>query len=100
MAKSSTRCGKPKLLSKDGGTTTTPNDPIVHWAIARLRQKPPYRWTKGQSCTNFQIGPLKWGCSPSLIELQSFSNNDGILAVLESDQLEFFQPSEFISYQR
>ena len=38
--------------------------------------------------------------TPSLIELQSFSNNDGILAVLESDQLEFFQPSEFISYQR
>lgn len=21
--------------------------------------------TKGQSCTNFQIGPLKWGCSAS-----------------------------------
>mgnify|MGYP001584624728 FL=1 len=62
-AKSSTRCGKPKLLSKDGGTTTAPNDPIVHWAIARPRQKPPSRWTKGQSCTNFQSGPLKWGCS-------------------------------------
>ena len=59
----STRCGKPKLLSKDGGTITTPNDPIVHWDIARLRQKPTSRWTKGQSCTNFQIGPLKWGCS-------------------------------------
>jgi hypothetical protein len=59
----STRCGKPKLLSKDGGTITTPNDPIVHWDIARLRQKPTFRWTKGQSCTNFQMGPLKWGCS-------------------------------------
>ena len=62
-ARYSTRCGKPKLLSKDGGTITTPNDPIVHWDIARLRQKPTSRWTKGQSCTNFQIGPLKWGCS-------------------------------------
>jgi hypothetical protein len=35
----------------------------VHWAIARLRRMPLYRWTKGQSCTNIQIGPLKWGCS-------------------------------------
>ena len=25
--------------------------------------RPPSQWTKGQSCTNFQIGPLKWGCS-------------------------------------
>jgi len=31
--------------------------------MARLRQKPPSSRTKGQSCTNFQIGPLKWGCS-------------------------------------
>ena len=62
-ARYSTRCGKPKLLSKDGGTITTPNDPIVHWDIARLRQKPTSRWTKGQSCTNSQIEPLKWGCS-------------------------------------
>ena len=46
-----------------GGTTTTRNDHTVHWAIAHLRRKPPSRWTKGQSCTNFQIGPLKWGCS-------------------------------------
>ena len=58
-----TRCGKLKSLSKDGETITTPNDSIVHWAIARLRRKPLYRWTKGQSCTNIQIGPLKWGCS-------------------------------------
>ena len=28
-----------------------------------LRQRPSFRWTKGQSCTNIQIGPLKWGCS-------------------------------------
>ncbi|MDG1472606.1 MAG: hypothetical protein P8Q26_13740, partial [Ascidiaceihabitans sp.] len=39
------------------------NDPIVLWATAHLRQKPSFRWTKGQSCTNFQFGPLKWGCS-------------------------------------
>jgi hypothetical protein len=58
-----TRCGKLKSLSKDGETISTPNDPIVHWAIARLRRMPLYRWTKGQSCTNIQIGPLKWGCS-------------------------------------
>ena len=60
-----------KLLSKDGGTTTTPNDPIVHWAIAHLCQRPSFRWTKGQSCTNIQIGPLKWGCSSRLLQLQS-----------------------------
>ena len=62
-ARYSTHYAKPKLLSKDGGTITTPNDPIVHWAIAHLRRKPQSRWTKGQSCTNIQIGPLKWGCS-------------------------------------
>ena len=28
-------------------------DPIVHWATAHLRQRPSFRWTKGQSCTNF-----------------------------------------------
>ena len=54
---------KPKSLSKDGGTITTPNDHIVHWAAAHLRQRPSSRWTKGQSCTNFQFEPLKRGCS-------------------------------------
>jgi len=39
------------------------NTKRAHSAIARLRRKPPSRWTKGQSCTNFQIGPLRWGCS-------------------------------------
>jgi len=38
--------------------TTTPNDPIVHWATAHLRQRPSSRWTNGQSRTNFQLGPL------------------------------------------
>ena len=36
---------------------------VVEIADDVLRQKPPSRWTKGQSCTNFQIGPIKWGCS-------------------------------------
>jgi hypothetical protein len=35
----------------------------VHWATAHQRPKPSSRWTKGRSCTNFQYGPLKWGCS-------------------------------------
>ena len=52
-----------KSSSKAGGNITTPSDHTVHWATARLRQRPSFRWTKGQSCTNFQIGPLKWGCS-------------------------------------
>ena len=56
-------CVKPKLSLKDGGTITTPNDHTVHWVTAHLRQRPSCPWTKGQSCTNFQIGPLKWGCS-------------------------------------
>jgi hypothetical protein len=34
----------------------------MNWDIAHLRQRPSYRPTKGQSCTNFQSGPLKWGC--------------------------------------
>jgi len=37
--------------------------PLLHWANARLRRKPLYRWTKGQSCTKIQIGPLMWACS-------------------------------------
>ena len=48
---------------KDGATTTTPNDPIVHWANVHPRQRPSYRWTKGRSCTNSEFGPLKWSCS-------------------------------------
>ncbi len=56
-------CAKPRSSSKAGGTTTTPNDHTVLWATARLRPKPSSRWTKGQPCTNFQLGPLKWGCS-------------------------------------
>jgi len=62
-----TRCRKLKSLSKDGETITTPNDSIAHWAIARLRRKPLYRWTKGQSCTNIQTGPLKWTCSNTFL---------------------------------
>jgi len=57
---------KPKSLSKDGGTITPSNDHTVHWATAHLRQRPSSRWTKGQSCTNFQFGPLKRGCSGAL----------------------------------
>ena len=62
-AKSSIPCVKPKSSLKDGGTITTPNDHTVHWVTAHLRQRPSCSWTKGQSSTNFQIGPLKWGCS-------------------------------------
>lgn len=54
---------KPKSSSKNGGTITTPNDHIVLWDIAHLRQRPSSGWTKGQSCTSFQFGPLKRGCS-------------------------------------
>ena len=61
--KSFTRCAKHKSSSKAGGNTTTPSDHTVHWATAHLRQRPSSRWTNGQSCTNFQHGPLKWGCS-------------------------------------
>ena len=42
---------------------TTPNNHIVHWGTVRLRQRPSSRWTIGQSCTNFQFGPLKRDCS-------------------------------------
>ena len=38
-------------------------------AIAHLRQRPSFRWTKGQSCTNFQFGPLKWGCSLQVFKI-------------------------------
>ena len=48
----------------------------MHWYIARLRQKPTSRWTKGQSCTNFRIGPLKWGCS---VELDYSNQHPSIL---------------------
>ena len=41
--------------------TTTPKDHTVLWATARRRLKPSSRWTQGQSCTNNQNGPLKWG---------------------------------------
>ena len=63
-AKSFTRCAKHKSSSKAGGNTTTPSDHTVHWATAHQRPKPSSRWTKGRSCTHFQYGPLKWGCSP------------------------------------
>jgi hypothetical protein len=58
---------------KDGGTITTPSDHTVHWATAHLRQRPSFRRTKGQSCTNFQIGPLKWGCSTILFPFPTSS---------------------------
>src|SRR6056297_1975280 len=50
------------VLAETGSNSSgsTPNDPTVLWAIARQRQKPSSRWTKGQSCTTNQIGPLKW----------------------------------------
>jgi len=44
-----------------GENTTTPNDRTVHWATAHRRQKPSSRWNPGQSCTNIQTGPLRWG---------------------------------------
>ena len=55
-AKSSIPWVKPKSSLKDGGTITTPNDHTVHWVTAHRRQRPSCSWTKGQSCTNFQIG--------------------------------------------
>jgi hypothetical protein len=36
---------------------------LIGCGLAHLRQRPLYRWTKGRSCTNFQYGPLEWGCS-------------------------------------
>jgi hypothetical protein len=75
---------KPKSSLKDGGTITTPNDHTVHWVTAHLRQRPSCPWTKGQSCTNFQIGPLKWGCSdnaPRSVMFRLFyvvENNQGV----------------------
>ncbi len=62
-AKFSTRSEKHQSSLKNGGSTTTQRDRTVHWATALQRQRPSYRWTKGQSCTNFQIAPLKWGRS-------------------------------------
>jgi hypothetical protein len=35
----------------------------VLWATAHRLQRPSSRWTKRRPCTNFQFGPLKWGCS-------------------------------------
>ena len=55
--KSSTRYVKPKSSLKDGGCITTPNDRIVHWNTAHLRQRPSFQWTKDQSCTNVQSHP-------------------------------------------
>jgi hypothetical protein len=52
----------------------------VHWATARPRQRPSSRWTKGQSCTNFQIGPLKWGCSNPTMHKKNF---DALQDVME-----------------
>lgn len=37
------------------------NDHTALWATALRLRKPSSRWTKGRSCTNNQIGPLKWG---------------------------------------
>jgi hypothetical protein len=38
------------------------------------REGAPSQWTKGQSCTNFLIGPLKWGCSvPNVTTTGGFS---------------------------
>jgi len=41
--------------------TTTPNDRIVLWATARRRRNQSSRWNPGQSCTNIQTGPPRWG---------------------------------------
>ncbi len=38
--RSSTRSGRPRSSSKDGETTTIPNDHTVHWATALQRQRP------------------------------------------------------------
>jgi len=43
------------------GNTTTPRDHTVHWATDHRPQNPSSRWTKGQSCTNIQHGPVNGG---------------------------------------
>ncbi|WVX49915.1 hypothetical protein ROLI_030100 [Roseobacter fucihabitans] len=55
---------------------TTQNDHIMLWATAHLRQRPSFRWTKRQSCNNFQTGPPKWDCSgrPALHQTHQIAN--------------------------
>jgi len=60
MVNSSTACVKHKSSLNNGKNTTTPNDRTVLWATAHRPPRPSSRWTKGLSCTNNQIGPLKW----------------------------------------
>jgi len=55
------------------------NAPTVLWATAHLRLRPSSRWTKGQSCTSFQIGPLKWGCSAAHCGLPSGEKDQGMI---------------------
>ena len=43
--------------------TTTQRDHTVHWATAHQLLKRKYPWITGQSCTNNQFGPVRWGCS-------------------------------------
>ena len=62
-----------RIYSLRERTITTPNDPIVLWATAHPRQRSSSRWTKGQSCTNFQIGPLKWGHSGRSLHLRKWA---------------------------
>jgi hypothetical protein len=59
MARSFTRYVKPRSSLKDGGTITTPKRPHSTLGKRHQRQRPSYRWTNSQSCTNFQYRTLK-----------------------------------------
>ena len=73
MVRSITASMRRKSRLRNGDSTLTRNDPIVHWATALQRPKPSLRWNKGQQCTNIQTGPLKWGRSgPVTIYLDFF----------------------------
>ena len=50
-----------KILIEEWRKHTTRNDHTAHWANALRPPKPSYRCTQGRSCTNNQIGPLRWG---------------------------------------
>ena len=60
-ARSSTPSRKPGSSSSSGVATTTPSDRTMPWAGDHPHRKASPRWTRGLSCTNFQLGPLGGG---------------------------------------
>jgi hypothetical protein len=72
----------------------------VHWANAHLRQRPSFRWTKGQSCTNIQIGPLKWGCSAGSIPKHDLNSagkgSEEVLEAMRSEGKNIMQQESYV----